>query len=202
MSRHLSEKELEDFRRKRSDPQELLRMDRHLADCAGCSANLRALSGGPLLPELAAEMSGPLHPAYEELTAYLDESLASDVGERVKYHLLICASCAAEVRDLRVLDRAMDVPVANPVAAPEPERDGWLDWLRTWSLRPGFAVASVAMLLVGLSLITRVQLTRPEDTGSQIIRPDSPAGDGNGLLYLGVAIVVAGLVGLIHRSRK
>ncbi|MEI9811736.1 MAG: hypothetical protein WDO18_03275 [Acidobacteriota bacterium] len=205
MSRHFSNEELRGFDRKLADPQHVLRIDRHLADCAECAGRLRSLGPAPKLPEVTGEFAGSLHPAYEDLTGYIDGMLESDAGEQVKYHLLVCKSCAAEVRDLRALEHHMTAPVLAEEAEPvTPSKHGWMEWFHAVRLRPGFAVASAALVVLGLGLITRAGLMRPEEIASQTILGETPSmPTGTGVeLYIGIAILVAGLAGLLYRSRK
>ena len=117
---HLSPADVEAFGRRTLSADDLLRLDRHIAECAECR---RRLGGG--LPEsvaafeesLAAEADATAHPEYERLEAYVDGTLHDDDHRSMDEHCAACPACAAEVADLRSL-RAARSPRTRRIAPP------------------------------------------------------------------------------------
>ena len=91
--------------------------DRHLSACGSCRRALLARVGPVRLPEELAEMQEPLHPSYEQITAYIDGALSGADKERVEGHTFICASCSREIADLKRLDARLAAPEPKAVKA-------------------------------------------------------------------------------------
>ena len=205
MTRHLTPDELASYRgRISAAPQQLLRMDRHLANCPECLAKLAFRA---VLPTEINDLSGfgesGLHPAYGQLLAYVDDgSSPPELRAEIERHLLICASCAEEAGDLRVFSQRM-AEDERTTAPAEARRTPWLDSLKQFFAarhQPGLALASFCLLVVGIGLITGGRLGDPAEMQGQIARPGM--GHFPSLFYVGVVAGVLGLAGLLYRRRK
>jgi hypothetical protein len=133
VTEHLSAAQIEDWRRRRLAPKELLGADDHLAGCQECrrlvesSLNSDAVA---LYAELAAETAVGTHPAFEQSAAYVDGLLTGEARRMMEDHLASCAECAPLVADLRAfrneiaqdLDREYRPATSAPAA-------GWLGGL-------------------------------------------------------------------------
>ncbi|HEV2664850.1 MAG TPA: zf-HC2 domain-containing protein, partial [Blastocatellia bacterium] len=106
MTEHLSPVQIEDWRRRRLAPHELLRADDHLAGCVECRQRIEsALSQGAgemaLYAQMSADADASSHLSFEQRAGYVDGLLTGDERQMVKDHLVACARCATVVDDLR-----------------------------------------------------------------------------------------------------
>lgn len=158
MSEHLSQQELEQYRRSALAPVDLLAADDHLAKCEQCREKLGATvpvtqAWQTLRASLASETEQPQHLSYEELAAYVDEKLSGIQREAVESHLETCRMCGAELQDLRAfsLELAATPPEQSsesfaPVA---PSRNWWRRFTEPLTMRwPVLAGASAVLLFV------------------------------------------------------
>jgi anti-sigma factor RsiW len=108
MRAHPTRAELAAFLRRRLDPEQLLRVDRHLESCAECRA---AVDGDPALRNARASLrrallgvdNGLTHPSYEELAASVDGELSAAERGRLEEHLERCEACRQSRCDLEAL---------------------------------------------------------------------------------------------------
>jgi len=101
-------------------------------------------------------MSMP-HRIEQQLSAYLDAELPPDEMAEVRLHLVECASCQAELEDLRAAKHLLgrlappDLPhgfardLWGRVERQTPRR--WI-WWPVWGPRPAMALAAVALALI------------------------------------------------------
>jgi len=167
VTEHLSPVQIEDWRRRRLAPHELLRADDHLACCVECRQRIEtALSQGvgemALYAQLSADADGSSHLSFEQRAGYVDGLLTGDERQMVKDHLVACARCATVVDDLRVfrngiaqeLDREYLPEKAAEAAASLMGRIGGAPYapffkIPMWS----YAAATVLLLLVAAGWI-------------------------------------------------
>jgi len=100
---------------------DLLALDRHIADCAGCrdallsaapdSAAFDALESGPILDPAAGHLDD------SQIGQYIEGAVPPGSRAALDEHLAGCASCRAEVNDLRQFRAASRAPAA-PVKKP------------------------------------------------------------------------------------
>jgi len=76
----------------------------HLNQCGSCRRALRGRIGPLSLPEEIAAIPEPLHLPYEQMTAYLDDTLSPADKQRAEAHLFLCVDCNREIEGLRKLD--------------------------------------------------------------------------------------------------
>jgi hypothetical protein len=176
VTEHLSPVQIEDWRRRRLAPDELLRADDHLAACVECRQRIEtALSRGAgemaLYAQLSAEADALWRPTSEQLADYVDGLLTGDERHVVKDHLVACARCAMLVDDLRVFRNEIAQELGREylpkkgAAAPA----SWLDRIRAAAPEPFFnippwvyAAATVLLLMVVVGWIARrAALTQP-----------------------------------------
>lgn len=124
MSEHLSEQDVELYRRRAADPAERRRADAHLGACEDCLRRVldsehESLAFAALTEAfLPAADEEPFHLSAVELRDYLAGSL--DEADRVvcESHLEVCARCEADARALA--SRPPDLASAAPDLAPAP----------------------------------------------------------------------------------
>ncbi len=176
MSAHLSQRELEQYRRGVLPPADLLVADDHLAACSQCRARLgetvpAADAWQTLRASLPSAGEQPEHLSYEQLAAYADEKLSGMEREAAASHLEICRMCAAEMRDLQDFSATMGALVARDR---EPAtRATWAEFWRGSFLRlPRLASASLLVILIFLLAVTL--LRRRETSSTTDIANTSP----------------------------
>ena len=207
-SQHLTSHEVAGFLERTLAADHLLRLSGHMALCAQCRRQL-PVAGAPRMPEIAAELDSPFHPSYAQISVYLAAAPHSAEWESVERHIAICRPCAAEVRDLRLLDlKFADSPKgatadarSNRRPAPAWLRDLFGDLLRSPSNRT-FAAACLSLALVGALLVmSNPAATRPiaagGDSAYDFLRLAS-AGLSNTRSLAGWLLAVGGTGGLIY----
>lgn len=127
MSEHFSTRQVELYLGRRLTPAELLAADDHLSLCPACREKIvQARRPEALIASVRAGLNAEAvrpsqHLAYEQLAAYVDDGLDGVEREIADNHLMACAQCKEELRDLfafkETLDRA-PVPDATMQSAP------------------------------------------------------------------------------------
>jgi hypothetical protein len=156
MMDHLSTEQIASYRERRTQPEELLRVDDHISHCAECRQRLAsAVDLRAALQSTLGEDGGAVpaeaiprthHLAYEQLEAYVDGKLSSADRNNAQAHLEICQICSEELRDLHAFKIEL--------AAPERQTThGWLarlsaPWLTRRRVALGLAMAAVIVLTV------------------------------------------------------
>lgn len=114
---HLTTDTIQRYQRRTLTGAERLALDDHLATCDACRGQLAR--GGDLVSAFTmlsvAPVAAPAHLSYEELAAYVDETLAAAERVRLQQHLDQCAPCAAELQDLLALKAHLAAPAAPAV---------------------------------------------------------------------------------------
>lgn len=112
MQAHATAEELQALRRRELDPDAIVALTRHLADCESCAALARGAATPVRHPDLE-----------EELFPYVDGTLGVEQRRKVAEHLLVCARCREDVadaeheRDRRLRPRRMFLWSAAAAAA-------------------------------------------------------------------------------------
>ena len=136
---HLTEQELDRFRRNDAGAAELFAWADHLRSCADCTRAAtidRRVSD--LVRTIDAEESD--HLDFETLHALVDQSIQSIDREIAESHLEGCATCRDELADLRVFARAEQRP----------------SWNRWWLA----AAAVLALVVTGAIVTSRHEVSR------------------------------------------
>jgi anti-sigma factor RsiW len=109
VSPHVSDAEIDLFRRRQLPARALVAFSDHLAGCAECRARVSATAGpeGPAYTTAAAAalnadlgLADDLHVPEADIHAYVDGGLDSERREWIASHIAECPACAEEVRDL------------------------------------------------------------------------------------------------------
>jgi Putative zinc-finger len=104
VTEHLTPVQLEDWRRRRLPPVELLGADDHLAECAECRRLVESALDNDVMAlyaGLAADAAVGTHLKFEQSAAYVDGMLGGEERRMIEDHLASCAHCAPLVADLR-----------------------------------------------------------------------------------------------------
>jgi len=104
---HLTPERMYEYARRALDPNDLLAADDHLIACAGCrsrivdEAGLRATVSSLEREIRAALPSGPEHLPYDQIESLAEDRLRGAAREIAETHSETCASCRAEIADLK-----------------------------------------------------------------------------------------------------
>ncbi len=164
MADHLSTEQIASYWERRTQPEELLRVDDHISHCAECrqrlasTVDLRAAlhstpgeDGGAVSAQTVPQMD---HLAYEQLEAYVDGKMSSADRNNAQAHLEICRICSEELRDLHTFKIEL---------AASDTTHGWLArLLAPWLTRRrvAFALAMAAVIVLAVEVGKR-QLAPP-----------------------------------------
>lgn len=148
MAAHLTEEELELFRRNKLSPAELLLAGDHIAGCEECRAaaarNAELAEAGASLYSVLTIEPVAFHLEYEQLEAYVDGRADVDDKTYTAAHLEMCASCRDDVEQLRQLGVEAErefVPVEPNVSSGQ--RPRWIPAFR-------WVVLAAAVLIVAV----------------------------------------------------
>jgi hypothetical protein len=140
---HLTEQELDRFRRNDAGAAEIFAWADHLGACADCT---RAATVDQRIGDMVRtiDAEGSAHLDFEPLNALLDGSIQPIDREIAESHLEGCATCRDELADLRLFAREERLR--------QPHR-----WNRWWLA----AAAALALLVTGAILTVRREAPHP-----------------------------------------
>ncbi|HEY6333500.1 MAG TPA: zf-HC2 domain-containing protein, partial [Blastocatellia bacterium] len=164
MSDHLTDRQLELYRRRSLPPDELLLVNDHLFSCDSC---FERFDPEPVsIRDINSLLLGPDdHPdedtLYERMEGYVDHKLSPGERREFQGHIEKCEACREEVADLLLLREALlddpafvpneQPPPAVPKSHAQPRR-----LFNTW----GVALAAAAVLLFIASAVLIFHLKR------------------------------------------
>jgi anti-sigma factor RsiW len=163
MSEHLTDEQIEGYRKRELQPQQLLAADRHCLSCERCRSRLN--ESGKLQAAFknlkenlqTGARERPEHLEYGLLEAYVDNRVDELDREIVESHIALCADCADELQELQAF-AAMLRSAATAEAKPTEKVSLWQRW---FSFNTPMAVfrlagAAVALLLIAAGAIFMV----------------------------------------------
>lgn len=179
MTEHLSQETIEDYQGRKLSAAMLISVDDHLAACEVCRGGLRQLEqtddlAASLLTGLRTQAQQPLaHLPYEQLDAYVSETLDGAEREIVTSHLQLCSQCNGEAQDLLSFKAAIEAqgksPAGLPVKAPPALFDRLKDYLRAPTYGIAFQTAAVLILAtIGMLLLLLPLKRRAADLQAQL----------------------------------
>ncbi len=172
MSEHLDTHGLEHFIARKLPPDELLRAARHIGVCQSCRERIERT--GARIESLRVELRRGAqtvepHLDYEQLAAYVDDTLDAVGREIAGNHLAVCSPCTREVQELEAIRAELMQPHhASSTAASLPSENLWQRFTDSFRLSPRIAWAAVALFIIitaaGL-LLLRQRGSAPEVAG-------------------------------------
>jgi hypothetical protein len=140
----------------------MMRVDRHLAGCAVCRAQVVAgRHRSADTAALGAVVTAGAHVGYEQMQSYVDGRLTAVQKAAVDAHTMLCPMCRDELADLARHAPALRQPAAARPAAPRHVGFGrWWQWL------PGVAVAAFVGT-VAITVVLQDRVAEREDTTMQ-----------------------------------
>jgi anti-sigma factor RsiW len=154
-NQHLSREQLERYRDRALSPGELSAVDAHLGRCADCrdvlAASARTASAATLLA--AIQESSSEHITFEQMDAWVDDTIDPTERELVSAHIGHCGACARQLRKYEQAAPAMSVPVvrmqaqpAQLAAAPLSFRERMFAFMRS----PQAVIATAALVVAAI----------------------------------------------------
>ena len=204
MSEHLSHDYVARYLQRSHSRAERTAADAHLEDCEACR---RLLSESPDLQAAFVAFRGDLnaqaeqgltHLEYEQLEAYVDDTMSDADREIVESHAERCGVCGGELRDLQVLrqvearsDSGVQEPlslaaaaedtfdITSEVTAPLPRVSVRSKVRHFWRF-PGYAAvaAAVAVIVFFVAVFTTRLYKSPPDKSNTTIARSNPGSNG------------------------
>lgn len=151
----VDKKELEQFLRGKLDPRRLIAVDEHISTCGKCKAALAAL---PVQKNLRAEFGAALLgvqdcPEYEELSAFVEQSLSDDRMRALRSHINLCDLCSrdvARIQELRSHAELRGKITVKPGMNRKPAANPWMYWKHVFAGASLAAVVTAAVFSFGL----------------------------------------------------
>ncbi len=143
---HISREQLNSYRNRALLPQELVGVDAHLARCQECRDELSALASLSASTISAVREARFEHISYEQMDAWVENTLDSTERELVLSHIGLCAPCARQLQAYESYAPAMSAPIVTPAqpVASLGER------LRAWLRMPQVAMIAAAVAVVAI----------------------------------------------------
>lgn len=107
MLEHLTDEQIESYRKRKMSPSDLLVADEHFLSCQSCrkrlneSGELQAAFKNVKRNLQTAPPASPEHLEYQLLAAYVDNRADELDKEIVESHIELCADCANELKELQ-----------------------------------------------------------------------------------------------------
>jgi anti-sigma factor RsiW len=159
MSAHIDPDTLERFVAKTLTAREIAAVDEHLAQCRDCRQTAVALADPTATGRMWARLrTTVLHVSYEQLEAYVDNTLSAAGRQTVEAHLRACAGCARELEDLKAAAPVLSEPLPAQTAAPAKQKAGFGE--RLMQLLAGGAVMKGAMAALALTFVVTLFTAR------------------------------------------
>jgi hypothetical protein len=176
---HLTQKQVEDYSRRRLSAAELLAVTDHFAGCELCRQRIESAGNGDaaffeLYHEVFEEVAETVHLTTPQAAAYIDQSLFGKELQVVADHLTHCEQCILAIEDLREFKNGFVFS-----AAPSIRENLWRKTQRllTTPFRvspvPAFGGAALAILL--LAIIAWFAWRTPPEPEPQIANVPTPA---------------------------
>ena len=153
MAGHVTEQDVKDFRENKLGPDELMRLDDHLASCDSCRDRISATVEAATAVGAFARAAQPEgHLSYRQLEGYVDGHLSADELTLVRDHIAACKECSDEANEFRQLTPTIHITT-------EPLPSWWSSILRPL---PSFATIALVIGLVGLIWYWSTRTSKPE----------------------------------------
>ncbi len=151
MVEHLTDEQIESYRKRTMKPDGLLSADKHFLSCEDCRARLT--ESGRLQAAFrnvkqnlqSAPRASPAHLEYELLEAYVDNRSDALDWEIIESHIEICADCAGELQELQTFAAMLQ---ATSVREGEQIEKASL-WQRLFSLKRLFSLIGLPATQAG-----------------------------------------------------
>lgn len=183
---HLTQKQVEDYCRRRLPAAELPAVTDHFNGCDACRRRIETARNGEatffeLRTQVFEEDAQTVHLTMEQTAAHVERSLAGEELQAVEDHLRQCEQCVFAVEDLREFRNEIAPSLDReyrPATLPSPVESSWRSPLRSLvapfrvSPVPAFGGAALAILL--LAVIGWFVWRTPQEKEPQIANAPTP----------------------------
>lgn len=183
---HLTQKQVEDYSRRRLTAAELVAVTDHFGGCDVCRLRIERAENGDaayfdLHSQVFDEFPETVHLTMEQSAAYVDRSLTGDELQVIDDHLTHCQQCVSAVEDLRDFRNEIAPSIDRdyqPATVPSPAESSWRRTLRSLTAPfrvspvPAFGGAALAILL--LAFIAWLAWRTPQPQEPQIAHTPTP----------------------------
>ncbi len=155
---HISREQLVQYRNRALLPQELVAVDGHLGGCQECRTQLIGLATPPAASIAAVQDARFAHISYEQMDAWVEDTLDQTERELVLSHIGLCAPCARQLKAYEKYAPAMAAPIA-PAAIQLAQPITFGDKIRAMFRMPQIAMLAAAVALV--AIVTPLMMDKP-----------------------------------------
>jgi len=146
---HVSREQLVQYRNRALLPQELVAVDGHLGRCQECRTELAGLAAPPASAIAAVQDIRFEHISYEQMDAWVEDTLDQTERELVLSHIGLCAPCARQLKAYESYAPVMAAPIA-PAAIQVAQPITFGDKIRAMFRMPQIAMLAAAVALVAI----------------------------------------------------
>jgi len=167
---HISREQLVKYRNRALIPQELVAVDGHLGQCQECRTELAGLATVPVSAITAVREARFEHLSYEQMDAWVEDTLDQTERELVLSHIGLCAPCARQLKAYEQYAPAMAAPIRPAVAIQAAQPITFGDKIRAMFRMPQIAMIAAAVALI--AIVSPLMLDK-QRTHSEIAQLDS-----------------------------
>ncbi len=144
MNRHLSREQMLKYRDRELLPADLVSIDEHLGSCESCRTELAELASPGTATLSAILEARDEHITYEQMDAWVENSMDADERELVMSHVGLCGFCAQQLKAYEGYAQAMAAAIPPPARPVHSFRS---------RIRAFFWMPQVAMIAAGLAIV-------------------------------------------------
>jgi anti-sigma factor RsiW len=179
---HLTQKQVEDYSRRRLPGAELLAVTDHLGECETCRLRVENDDAAFVALHAAAfsENGEAAHLTAEQTAAYVDKDLAGEALQEVNDHLAAgCELCALAVADLRSFRNeiapSLDREYGPTTAPARPAQPGWREkFMSVFKVAPAPAFGGAALAMLLLAAIGWIIWRTPNENKQEVAVAPTP----------------------------
>jgi len=171
---------IEQFVKGKLAPEQMLAVDSHVCECADCKKLAASVSSRV---DLAASVAGAADcPEYEQLSAYLDESLDAAHTTAIRNHANMCEFCAGDldrIRELRSHAAMREEITVKPGASSAPRRRFFLYWRQALAITSLAGIAAIAVMFGNFDRVApkshqQIAVNPPINNAVKTVSPKNP----------------------------
>ncbi|MBC7909194.1 MAG: zf-HC2 domain-containing protein [Pyrinomonadaceae bacterium] len=191
MSEHLTNQQVERYRKRALAPAQLIQMDEHLAACAECRRMLGADKAERQMLSFSTDLDSVAtveHLDDEQLAAYADGALNAAEAEIIESHLVVCARCELLASELLIFRDEIAADLATEYAPPAQAirstaqtpslAQRFSSYLKSLfafnSPAMAFGMGALALVVVGGFVWLIIRANRTNTTEPQVVQTASP----------------------------
>jgi hypothetical protein len=147
---HISREQLVQYRNRALAPQELVAVDGHLGRCQECRTELAGMATPPAAAIAAIKEARFEHLSYEQMDAWVEDTLDQTERELMLSHIGLCAPCARQLKAYESYAPVMAAPIAPPAAVQAAQPITFGEKIRAMFRMPQVAMIAAAVALIAV----------------------------------------------------